>query len=316
VAATGGALLLLAPRGLPGRWLGAAGLLPLVAVAPAALAPGALHVTALDVGQGMAVVVQTSSHTLLYDTGPAFGAQADSGNRVIVPFLRAAGITRLEVVIVSHDHADHSGGAASVLQAVPVDWLLTALPDLDPLLLQANDAVRCFAGQRWEWDGVRFEILHPSLQNYDDAALRIHDRNCVLMVYAPGARLLLPGDIEVRSEMSLAAAHGNALNADVLLAPHHGSKSSSTPEFLEAVKPRLVVFPVGYRNRFGHPHRGVMQRYEALDSRIYRTDRDGAVTLTISPQGAMTVTPYRSVYRRYWQTQLEGDPVPDPVELE
>jgi competence protein ComEC len=306
-----GVLLLLAPRGFPGRWLGAAGLVPLFAVAPSALEPGALQVTVLDVGQGGATVVRTSNHALLYDAGPAYGPQADSGNRAIVPFLRAAGITRLNAMIVSHDHADHSGGAASVLQVVPADWLLTSLPDLDPLLLQADDNVRCLAGQRWEWDGVRFEIIHPPLPDYDNPALRVHDRNCVLMISGPGARVLLPGDIETRSEWALAATHGDALNADVLLAPHHGSKSSSTSVFLDAVQPRLVVFPVGYRNRFRHPHEEVLARYEALGSRIFRTDRDGALTLRIGAEGGIEVIPYRSVYRRYWQTQMDADPVPD-----
>ena len=112
---------------------------------------------------------------------------------MIVPFLRAAGISRLDGMIVSHDDADHSGGAASVLQAVPVEWLLTSLPDLDPLLLQADQAVRCFAGQRWEWDEVRFEILHPSRESYDDPAIKDNDRSCVLRIVAPGGRLLLPG---------------------------------------------------------------------------------------------------------------------------
>jgi competence protein ComEC len=314
-AAVCGVLLLLAPRGLPGRWLGAAGLVPLFAVVPSVIEPGAVQVTVLDVGQGLATVVRTANHALLYDAGPAFGPQSDSGNRVIVPFLRATGVTRLNAMIVSHDHADHGGGAASVMQVVPVDWLLTPLPDLDPLLLQANDNVRCLAGQRWEWDGVRFEMLHPGLEGYDNAAFRIHDRNCVLMVSGPGGRVLLPGDIEGRSEASIAAAYGPALKADVLLAPHHGSKSSSTAGFLEAVRPRLVVFPIGYRNRFRHPHEDVVARYEVIGSRILRTDRDGALSLLIGADGRIAVTPYRSVYRRYWQTQIEGNPVPDPEEF-
>jgi len=315
VAAMCGALLLLAPRGTPGRWLGFAGMLPLLVVAPAALQPGALQVTVLDVGQGVAAVVRTANHTLLYDTGPAYGPQADSGNRTIVPFLRAAGLSRLDAMIVSHDDADHYGGAASVLQAVPVEWLLTSLPDPDPLLLQADQAIRCFAGQSWEWDEIRFEIVHPLLASYDDAATGKNDRSCVLRISAPGARLLLPGDIERHAEAALALAHGEALRADVLLAPHHGSRTSSTPAFLQAVNPRLVVFPVGYRNRLKHPHPEVVERYESFGSRMYRTDRDGAVTLTISPHGAITVTPHRAVYRRYWQTGMVGDPVPDPEEL-
>jgi competence protein ComEC len=314
-AAICGVLLMLAPRGFPGRWLGAAGFVPLFAVAPSVLEPGALQVTILDVGQGAATVVRTANHVLLYDTGPAFGPQADSGNRVIVPFLRAVGVTRLNAMIVSHDHADHAGGAASVMQVVPVDWLLTPLPDLDPVLLQADDNVRCLAGQRWEWDSVRFEIIHPPLRDYDNPALRVHDRNCVLMISGPAARVLLPGDIEARSEAALAATRGGALNADVLLAPHHGSRSSSTSPFLEAVQPRVVIFPVGYRNRFNHPHEEVVARYEARGSRIFRTDRDGALTLEINPQGTIVVTPYRSTYRRYWQTQMVADPVPDPEQF-
>jgi competence protein ComEC len=307
VAATCGALLALAPRGTPGRWLGIAAMLPLFAVAPAALQPGALHVTVLDVGQGVAAVVRTANHALLYDAGPAFGPQADSGNRMIVPFLRAAGVTRLDGVIVSHDHADHSGGAASVLQAVPVEWLLTSLPDFDPLLLQTDHPLRCLAGQHWEWDEVRFDIVHPARESYDDAAVRHNDRNCVLRITAPRVRLLLPGDIERRSEVSLTDTYGDALKAEVLIAPHHGSRTSSTTAFVQAVNPRLVVFPVGYRNRFNHPHDDVVARYQTLGTRI---------TLEIAAGGAIVVTPYRAVYRRYWQTEMEGDPVPDQEEFE
>jgi competence protein ComEC len=314
-AAVAGSLLLLAPRGVPGRWLGIAGFAPLFAAAPAALEPGALRLTVLDVGQGVAAVVQTASHALVYDTGPAFGPQADSGNRIIVPYLRAVGVTRLDALIVSHDDADHSGGAGSVLQALPVETLLTSLPDLDPLLMQVEEPARCYAGQSWEWDGVRFEILHPSRASYDETAVRDNDRSCVLAISAPGARLLLPGDIERRSEGALLGAQREALPARVLLAPHQGSKTSSTPEFVAAVKPQVVIFPVGYRNRFGHPHRDVLARYEALGARAYRTDRDGALTLEVSARGAIRVTPYRAVHRRYWHTPLAGDPVLEPEEM-
>jgi competence protein ComEC len=310
-----GVLLMLAPRGFPGRWLGAGGLVPLFAVAPSVLEPGALQVTVLDVGQGVATVVRTANHVLLYDTGPAFGPQADSGNRVIVPYLRATGVTRLDGLVVSHDDVDHWGGAASVLQAVPVEWLLTSLPDPDPLLFQADSAVRCRAGQQWEWDDVRFEILHPSPGSYDDRSVKDNDRSCVLMVTAPGGRVLLPGDIEKRAEAALTDQHGAALAADILLAPHQGSKTSSTAAFVQAIQPRLVIFPVGYRNRFKHPHEEVVARYEALGSRVFRTDRDGALTLELNPRGTIVVTPYRSVYRRYWQTQMEADPVPDPEQF-
>lgn len=312
LVAVAAVMLLLAPRGFPARWLGWAGLAPMFFAAPAPLEPGALQIAVLDVGQGVAVVVRTAHHALLYDTGPSFGPQADSGNRIIVPYLRASGVRRLDGVIVSHDDDDHSGGAASVSQAVPVAWLLTSLPDLDPLVVQAEQPLRCHAGQSWEWDGVRFEVLHPSRGSYDDPAVRDNDRSCVLKIEAPGAHVLLPADIERRSEEALLGRSRDALHADVLLAPHQGSKTSSLPGFVNAVAPRAVVFPVGYRNRFGHPHREVLQRYLDLGSRIYRTDRDGALLVEASPRGVVRITPYRALYRRYWQTPLDGDPVPDP----
>ena len=202
-----------------------------------------------------------------------------------------------------------------MLQALPAGWVLTSLPDLDPLVVQAGPALRCAAGSRWEWDGVRFEVLHPTRASYDDASVRDNDRSCVLKIESPGGSALLPADIERRAEQELLARARERLHADVLVAPHQGSRTSSIPDFVGAVSPRVVVFPVGYRNRFGHPHREVVQRYRDAGVRIYRTDRDGAVTIAIRAEGAISVTPYRASYRRYWQTPLAGDPVPDPSEF-
>src|SRR6185503_18870491 len=197
----------------------------------------------LDVGQGVSAVVRTANHALLYDTGPPFGPGADSGNRIIVPYLRAAGIPRVDALIVSHDDDDHWGGAASVLQAVPVEWMLTSLPDLDPLVLLGGPAGRCEAGQSWEWDGVRFAMLHPTRASYGDRSVKDNDRSCVLKVEAAGGRALLPADIERRSEEELLARGPGRLRAEVLLAPHQGSRTSSTAGFVQAVAPRVVVFP-------------------------------------------------------------------------
>jgi competence protein ComEC len=284
-------------------------------MAPAAIRAGDVEIVVLDVGQGLSAVVRTARHALLYDAGPAFGPGADSGNRTIVPYLRSIGVKQLDGFIVTHDDDDHWGGAASVLQALPVHWLKTSLPDLDPLVVQAGPALRCEAGQQWEWDGVRFEMLHPARASYDEPAIKDNDRGCVLKIEAPGGRALLPADIERRAESELLARARESLNADVLLAPHHGSRTSSTPDFVQAVGPRLVVIPAGYRNRLGHPHREVVERYRAVGAAIYRTDRDGAVTITMRADGAINVAPYRAVYRRYWQTPIEGDPVPDPLEF-
>lgn len=312
--AVAGALWLLLPRGTPARWLGAVACLPLFFVFPPALRPGELSIAVLDVGQGIAVVVRTARHALLYDTGPAFGPGLDSGNRIIAPYLRAAGVRRLDGLVVSHDDADHTGGAVSVLHALPVEWLATSLSDMDPLPLLADRAFRCEAGHAWEWDGVRFEILHPAAASY---ALKVkdNDRSCVLRISARGGSVLLPGDIERRSEEALVSG-GAGLTADVLVAPHQGSRTSSTAAFLEAVRPGIVVFPVGYRNRFGHPHHEVVERYVSRGASLYRTDRDGAVLIRIAPDG-IEVGRYRSLYRRYWldaperaervlEAQLEG----------
>ncbi|HXF67654.1 MAG TPA: DNA internalization-related competence protein ComEC/Rec2, partial [Burkholderiales bacterium] len=307
---------LLAPRGIPARWLGAVGMMPLLAAAPPALQAGEADVVVLDVGHGMAAVVRTARHALLYDAGPSFGPDADGGSRMIVPYLRAAGIARLDALVVSHDDDDHSGGALSVVQAVPVGLLITSLPDADPLVVQAERSARCLAGESWEWDGVRFEILHPERASYEARALRDNDRSCVLRIVSRGGAVLLPADIERRSEEALLRRAPGMLRADILLAPHQGSRTSSTPDFLDAVAPQAVIFPVGYRNRFGHPHREVAQRYRDRGIRIYRTDRDGAVLIALRAREGITVRPYRALYRRYWHAVLPGDPVADALRLE
>lgn len=296
--ALAGALWMLTPRGVPARWLGAVACLPLFFVMPEAPREGALRLTVLDVGQGLAIVVQTRRHVLLYDTGPAFGPFTDSGNRIIAPYLRAAGVRGLDGLVVSHDDSDHAGGAVSVLQAVPVQWLASSVSEMDPLPLLADDAFRCVAGQSWTWDGVRFDILHPTAESYD-SKVKNNDRGCVLKVSAPGGSVLLPADIERRSEEAL-LARPHALAADVLIAGHHGSKTSSTEAFLNAVQPRAVVFAVGYRNRFGHPHPDVLERYRARGTALYRTDSDGAVSIDVAPEGRISIARHRDRYRRYW----------------
>lgn len=300
-----GTVWLIFPRGVPARWLGAFACLPLFLVLPATPRWGEVRMAVLDVGQGLAVVVQTAQHALLYDTGPAFGPAADSGNRIIAPYLRAAGIRRLDGLIVSHDDLDHTGGALSVLQALPVGWLASSLPDMDPLPLIADDAAQCYGGQSWEWDGVRFDIVSPSRTSYDMRS-KNNDRGCVLKVIAPGGTVLLPADIERRAEETL-LVQGAELSADVLVAGHHGSKTSSTLGFVRAVRPQTVIFAVGYRNRFGHPHPEVVERFQDFGSALYRTDRDGAVLVTIARESGITVERHRAMHRRYWLDSPASD---------
>lgn len=306
-----GAAILLLPRGVPMRYTGMAWFLPLFLAVPPLLNEGEARLTVLDVGNGLAVAVRTRNHALLFDTGPAYGPQADAGNRLIVPYLRAAGVKALDALIVSHDDLDHYGGASSVLQAMPVAQLLTSVPDLDPLRFEAEHSRRCVAGQGWEWDGVRFDVLHPGWESYDDPSIKDNNRGCVLRIAAGKHVALIPADIEARAEQALLVSSPDKLRAQVLVAPHHGSKTSSIPEFVRAVDPRIVIYPVGYRNRFGHPHVDVEQRYLLQGSHVFRSDRDGAVTINLGAAETIKVTPHRATYRRYWQTPLENDAVAD-----
>jgi competence protein ComEC len=280
----------LLPRGFPGRWLGLLLLLPALLSSPERPAPGRVSITVLDVGQGLAVVLQTATKTLLYDTGPLYSAESDAGQRVVLPYLRALGIGKLDTMIVTHGDSDHSGGAASVLAVLPVTQVLSSVPEI------TGD--RCEAGQSWEWDGVRFSILHPA-GDPSDTKKRIKSNNlsCVLRVEAGGKSMLLTSDIEAVDEAALIARDPATLKSDVLLVPHHGSKTSSTPAFIAAVGAEKIIYPVGYLNRFGHPRSDVLARYGNVPA--WRTDRDGALTVLLG-KGEATVTAYRDSRRRYW----------------
>ncbi|WP_430626783.1 DNA internalization-related competence protein ComEC/Rec2 [Thiobacter aerophilum] len=295
-----GAAWLLAPRGFPGRWAGACAFLPLFLLAPPPLPTGVVEATVLDVGQGLAVVLRTREHALLFDAGPRFDSDVDSGSRIVLPYLRAMGVRRLDGLVVSHADNDHAGSAGAVLDGVPVGWFMASLPAEDPLRLRRTDAQPCRAGTQWRWDGVDFRLLHPSAQALATYR-KANDRGCVLQVEAAGRRLIIAADIEARAERELVSRLGRTLASDVLVVPHHGSRTSSSVEFIASVAPDWAVFTVGYRNRFGHPKAEVVERYRLFGSRLLRSDESGAVIFRLGPSG-IDVAEERKVHPRYWRS--------------
>lgn len=299
VVGMSGVLWMLLPRGFPSRWLGGLLLLPMFLIQPAAPAPGSLRLTIFDVGQGLAVAAQTSNHALLYDTGPSFNSEANSGNRILVPSMKGMGIAQLDRLILTHNDSDHTGGALSVMQAMPIKLLSSSLPDDSPILLQADQAQRCSDGQSWDWDGVHFELLHPAPASYTEEKNSNNDRSCVLRISIGQHSVLLAADIEKKSERRLLELHPDKLSATMLVVPHHGSKTSSTPDFVDAVRPRYAVFTTGYRNRFGHPKEEVIERYRATGSELLRSDEDGAILVGMDAEN-LHVERYRKTHARYW----------------
>lgn len=300
VLASLGCVWALLPRGTPARWVGLAMLLPLLLWAPARPTPGEARVTVLDVGQGLAVHVQTAGHDLLYDTGPAFSADANSGERILLPYLRAEGVRRLDSLVVTHQDNDHSGGAEAVLTGIPVAEVRSSLSQNHPARLIAGARHQpCVAGQTWDWDGVRFTMLHPGRAADDSPGSKTNDVACVLRVEAGGLSALLTSDIEAVSEAELLQGQAGQLASDVLVVPHHGSRSSSTAAFIAATRPRWVIFPVGYLNRFRHPNAQVWARWAATGAGMWRTDASGAVSVHLAPGGPRFETA-RAAAPRYW----------------
>ncbi|WP_322014031.1 ComEC/Rec2 family competence protein [Paraburkholderia sp. J12] len=302
----------LAPRGWPLRWLGPFMWLPLLVPAPTGPPPGAFRFTALDIGQGNSVLVETSHHALLFDTGPG-PESTHAGERIVVPYLQAHGVLRLDTLMVSHDDSDHSGGAPAVLDEIGVGSFVAGILPAHPLWDHARrvgaQTIQCAAGQRWHWDGVDFEVLWP-----DPGPLvgKPNAHCCVLRVSTAAqgasgvpASALLTADIEAPEERTLVTrsrAQGGArveLRADVLLVPHHGSRTSSTEPFLDSVVPRVAIFQVGYLNRFHHPNPGVFARYASRHIVLARSDADGAVRIEVGP-GGLSVERYGDTQRRYW----------------
>ncbi len=283
-----GVLLLLAPRAFPARWSGLLWLLPLFSNTPDTLASGEFRYTMLEVGHGLASVVQTRRHLLVYDAGPRFASGLDTGEIVVTPFLRELGAREIDALVVSHGDNDHIGGHRALLEHFPTRRILTSEPEL---IARSRP---CRAGQQWVWDEVRFEMLSPP-ERY---ARKGNDASCVLRVSSAFGALLLTGDIGRPVEARLVHSEFD-LAADVLQAPHHGSKTSSTEAFLRRVDPTVSLAGSGYLNRFGHPHHTVRARYERLGIPLYTTADEGAISVSFAAAG-IAVQGYRGVGAKYW----------------
>ncbi|ADC61794.1 DNA internalization-related competence protein ComEC/Rec2 [Allochromatium vinosum] len=275
-----GAVLLLAPRGLPGRWLGWILMLPLVAARPATPGWGEVWFSLLDVGQGQAAVVETLDGILVYDAGPAYPGGFDTGAMMVAPFLRSRGIERIDRLVVSHADRDHAGGAAGLLALVPADDILTG----EPARLKLAGAQPCLAGETWVWSGVAFRLLHPKPAELA-AGLKGNEASCVLEIRTADQAILLTGDVGARTEERLAEHLGADWRVTVLIAGHHGSATSTSARLLDAARPEWVLFSSGYANQFGFPARAVRERLAARGIPTLNTALDGAIRFRLGPNG-------------------------------
>jgi competence protein ComEC len=298
-----GILWLLAPAGWPLRWVGAVWLVPAFVMPPERPGPGALWLTALDVGQGMALVLETAEDTLVFDTGPRLSEDADAGARVVVPYLRARGIDRIGLMVVSHLDSDHSGGTQSLIDAIEVERVLTSIDQHHPMLSAVRGVQRCEAGQRAALGALQLTVLNPPASLYQRPRATTNARSCVILVQLGATRALLTGDVPAHEEAGIVASFGPNLSAQFLVAPHHGSRTSSSELFVAAVQPHWVSVQAGYRSRFGHPHPDVVARYAQHGAQMVRSDWSGAARWRFGADGSVRLEQWRLDHARYWLNQ-------------
>jgi competence protein ComEC len=308
-----GALLAVMRAPLPWRFVGAMLAWPAVAFVPARPVVGEFELFLPDVGQGSAVLVRTAHHSLLFDTGARYRNGDDVGDRVLVPWLRRLG-EHLDLLVVSHRDMDHAGGAESVLRAHPqVGWLASYAPNHGAPAFWPVGQSLCEAGQRWLWDGVVFEVMHPSVSDHARSGLSSNALSCVLRIRNNRRVVWLTGDVGHEQEVQLASRHAGE-RADVLIAPHHGSRSSSSPVWLNELMPTWVLIQAGHLNRFGHPAPEVLARYEARGAFWRESASCGEMRWhSVAPD---RVRCHREAARRYWQwrapvARLGTSPAPD-----
>lgn len=289
-------LLLFSPYAIPARWLAICLFLPLFNSHSKPIANGSIEIQAIDVGQGLSVLIRTSQHQMLFDTGAKFSERFDVGERVIVPLLRQQGISALDMLMISNGDRDHIGGARAVLKAVNVKQLLGR--DIEKLAHGHKQL--CKRGQSWQWDDVRFDVLHPGDRHYK----KRNNHSCVLKISNQNASVLIAADIEKQAESVLLREQPDQLSSSVLIVPHHGSNTSSTRAFLQQVHPELAVYSSGFLNRYGFPRAEVIERYQQLDIKQVNTAENGHIWLKIDQQGKLHgPIGQRQTLQRYWHRQ-------------
>lgn len=289
-----GAIALLPAHALPGRYLAWIAMLGALVAVPQRPEAQAFEAIVLDVGHGLAVLVLTRSHSLLFDAGAQYPSGFDAGDEIVLPALRALGVRALDVIVVSHADNDHAGGIGAILAAFPRAALIKG-PDLE-----MREGIACRRGQRWEWDGVAFEIAHPP----EAFPLLGNDSSCVLKISTAGQTLLLTGDIERAGERSLLAA-GLDLNADVVVVPHHGSATSSTSALTAATLPEYAVVSAGYANQWGFPKEEVVRRWARIGATTVVTGQSGALHLAFGRDGDFELRARRAQRRRAWRMGVD-----------
>jgi len=280
-------LLLLTPKGIPGRHLAIILLLPLLFVTQKQLKEGEFRVNLLDVGQGLATVVQTAQHLLVFDTGAKYSENFNMGKVVILPYLQGIGVSKIDRLIISHGDNDHIGGMQALIDNIAIGDIYSSIND--------ENMKPCFAGQQWQWDGVKFKFLSPREPRFNSR----NNNSCVLKIESTNGSALLTGDIEARAERRLVNDFAGDLKSDVLIAPHHGSKTSSTEVFLQWVNPKWILIPVGYRNRFHFPNAKVLQRYQHQGRKWFSTAKGGALEVFMTQEGQKLII-YRETFGKYW----------------
>ena len=272
-------------------------LLPVVITGKPGFDTGEYQLTVLDVGQGSAAVIQTKNHVAVFDTGAKFSERLNAGSGTVIPYLRSQGIKSLDRLIISHGDADHIGGAQAILDEYPAALVVGQ----DIGILQAGNKQLCSAGHRWRWDGVDFVFLSPETAEITtDPKDKRNAHSCVMQVSSSAGSVLFTGDIENKTENKLLDKYGAQLDSDILIVPHHGSKTSSSVSFIKAVDPVLSVISVGYKNRYRLPNSRVIARYDSMNSEWLQTDKTGAVTVRLSTEADLIIEKYRESAARYW----------------